>query len=82
MKEQNVTGAQGIGNPRRQRREPLQKRLYTISEASLYLGRSIPSLRELIWNGSLPIIRVGRRIHLDLFDLERFIEQHRTKYTY
>ena len=82
MKEQAITKAQGITNPMRQKKEPLRKRLFSVSEASLYLGRSVPSLRELIWAGSLPIVRVGRRIHLDLLDLDRFIEQHKTTYTY
>ncbi len=63
-------------------RESIKPRLLTVKEASVYLGRSIPSIRELYWSGSLPIIRVGRRIHLDLFDLEKWIEQHKTRYTY
>jgi excisionase family DNA binding protein len=61
---------------------PIKPRLLTVKEASTYLGRSVPSIRELIWNGSLPIVRVGRRIHFDLFDLEKWIEQHKTRYTY
>jgi excisionase family DNA binding protein len=49
----------------------LEERILTVKEASVYLGRSIPSVRELIWAGSLPIVREGRRIHLDILDLER-----------
>lgn len=82
MKEQAITKAQGITNPRKQPKDSMKKRLFTVQEASLYLGRSVPSLRELIWAGSLPIVRVGRRIHLDLFDLDRFVEQHKTTYTF
>jgi excisionase family DNA binding protein len=82
MKEQSVTGAQRTTNPRRQPKGVLQKRLFNISEASVYLGRSIPAIRELIWKGHLPIVKLDRRIHLDLFDLDRFIEQHKTTYTF
>lgn len=53
-----------------------------MKEGAIYLGRSIPSIRELIWAGSLPMVRVGRRIHLDVIDLEKWIEQHKTTYTY
>jgi excisionase family DNA binding protein len=60
----------------------IRPRLLTVRDASVYLGRSIPSVRELIWAGSLPIVRVGRRIHLDLIDLEKWIEQHKIKYEY
>ena len=61
---------------------PIRPRLLTVKEASVYLGRSIPSVRELIWAGSLPIVREGRRIHLDILDLERWIEQRKTRYSY
>ena len=32
----------------------LPKRLYSLAEAASYLGRSIWSVRRLIWNGELP----------------------------
>jgi len=82
MKKQSVTSTHGISNPASRHRVTLQKRLLTVQEASIYLGRSIPSIRELIWNGSLPIVREGRRIHLDIIDLDRWIEQRKTTYTY
>jgi len=59
----------------------IKPRLLTVKEASVYLGRSIPSIRELIWGGTLPIVRVGRRIHLDLIDLDKWIEAHKIRYT-
>lgn len=57
----------------------ITKRLYTVQEAAEYLGRSVWSVRELIWAGRLPIVRVGRRIHLDLYDLDTFIEQNKIR---
>jgi len=61
--------------------EPL-KRLYTIKEAGIYLGRSVYSVRELIWDGKLPCVRVGRRIHIDIRDLDEFIKKHKVRYEY
>ncbi len=53
------------------------KRLYTIKEAGEYLGRSIWAIRRLIWGGTLPPVRHGRRIHVDLMDLDAFVERHK-----
>ena len=53
----------------------IKKRLYTLSEAAEYLGRSIWSVRRLIWEGVLPSVRVQGRVHLDLADMENLIEQ-------
>ncbi len=63
-------------------KDPIKPRLLTVKDAATYLGRSVPSIRELIWGGSLPIVRVGRRIHLDLFDLDKWIEQNKTRYAF
>lgn len=64
------------------KKDTLKKRLFTVKEAAEYLGRSEWSVRELIWGGSLPCIKAGRRVHLDINDLEIWIEQHKTTYTY
>jgi excisionase family DNA binding protein len=60
----------------------LNKRLYNLNEASVYLGRSVGALRELIWKGELPCIKVGRRVHLDILDMDIFIEKNKTQFTY
>ncbi len=78
MKVQAVTKAQGIHSPML----PMKKRLLTVEEASLYLGRSISSVRELIWSGDLPFVKAGRRTHLDIYDLDWWIEQHKVTNTY
>ena len=64
---------QGINTPQ----SPITKRLYSISEAAIYLGRSIWSVRELIWKGRLPSVREGRRVHLDITDLDHWIDQNK-----
>jgi len=58
------------------------KRLFTVKEAAEYLGRTVGSVRELIWAGSLPCVKVGRRVHLDIVELDKWIEQNTMRYTY
>jgi excisionase family DNA binding protein len=53
----------------------LKKRLYTVPEAAVYLGHSVWSIRALIWGGVLPSVRVRKRVHLDVVDMEKLIEQ-------
>ena len=53
------------------------KRLYTLAEAGVYLGRSTWSVRRLIWAGLLPQVRAGGRVHVDVHDMENFIERHK-----
>ena len=75
--EQNqvVEKAHGIGHP-------MVKRLYTVKEAAVYLGRSIWGVRELIWAGRIPVVRLdgGRKIFLDIEDLNDFIKQNKSTY--
>jgi excisionase family DNA binding protein len=58
------------------------KRLYDIKEAAFYLGRSVDSLRELIWNGKVPFIKDGKRIYLDVRDMEAYVERVKQQFTY
>ncbi len=53
------------------------KRLYSIAEAAQYLGRSSWSVRHLVWSGQLPQVRAGRRIHIDIEDMDAFIEKNK-----
>lgn len=55
----------------------IPKRLYSIPEAAHYLGRSAWSIRRLIWSGELPAVRAGGRVHVDVVDMEAFIERHK-----
>jgi hypothetical protein len=56
------------------------KRLYNLKEASTYLGRSIWGARELIWSGKIPVVRDGRKIFIDILDLEKFVEENKSTY--
>ena len=70
--------AQRISNPS----QKLNKRLYSIPEASQYLGRTVWSIREMIYAGKIPYIRDGRRMLLDIHDMDRWIENNRCQYNY
>ncbi len=61
---------------------PVSKRLYTLKEAAQYLGRSEWSMRELIWAGKIPVVRNegGRKIFLDIEDLNAFINRNKSTY--
>jgi hypothetical protein len=69
---------QGISNPS-------FKRLYTLKEAGFYLGRSEYSVRTLIWNGLLPVIKNpggdqdGKKQWVDIQDMDLFIERNKEK---
>ncbi|MGE3152143.1 MAG: helix-turn-helix domain-containing protein [Nitrospiraceae bacterium] len=53
------------------------KRLYTLAEAAAYLGRSTWSVRRLIWDGALPSVRAGGRVHVDVRDMDEFIDRNK-----
>lgn len=61
-------------------KKPDTKRLYSIKEAGTYLGRSTWSVREMLWAGKLPYIKDGKRIFVDILDMERWIEQTKTQF--
>lgn len=73
VKNQEVKSAQRTNNPS-------LKRLYSLPEAANYLGRTIWSMRELVWKGSIPIVREGKRIFVDVIDLETWVAKNKTTY--
>jgi excisionase family DNA binding protein len=50
------------------------KRLYTLKQAGVYIGLSHWRVRSLIYSGQLAYVRLGRRILVDLKDLNEFID--------
>jgi excisionase family DNA binding protein len=58
------------------------KRLYNVPEAADYLGRTVWSIREMIYAGKIPYIRDGRRMLLDIKDMDSWIEESRTRFIY
>ena len=57
------------------------KRLYSVPEAACYLGRTVDALREVIWSGRLPYVKDGRRVLIDIKDMDRFIENNKRQFT-
>jgi excisionase family DNA binding protein len=65
---------QGILNPKSQ----IAKRLYSLPEAGVYLGRTTWAIREMVWAGKIPFIKDGRRVLLDIQDMNKWIDQSKT----
>ena len=59
---------------------PPSKRLYDLKSAAEYLGRTVWGVRELVWKGALPVVKDSRKQYIDLYDLDRFIEQNKTTF--
>jgi excisionase family DNA binding protein len=55
----------------------IQPMLLSVAESAVYLGRSPQAIQHLIFDKSLPVVRVGRRVHLDRRDLDKWIEQNK-----
>lgn len=58
--------------------KPLTARLLSVEQAAIYLGRTPGALRQMIFKGTLPVVRIGGRVQLDIRDLDRLIENSRT----
>ena len=61
--------------------EGVSKRLYSVKEAGRYLGRSPWTIRRLIRDGCLREVRQGRRVMVDLVDMDQFIEKYKRRAT-
>jgi len=55
----------------------VQPTLLNVKEAAVYLGRSEQAVQHLIFERELPVVRVGRRVHLDRRDLDSWIEKNK-----
>jgi excisionase family DNA binding protein len=62
---------QRISNPMR--------RLMTVQESAEYLGRSIPSFREMLYGHKIKVIQNGRgKVWIDIKDLDAWIDQNKS----
>ena len=56
----------------------MTQQLISFKEAQNFLGfKSSPSLREYIQQG-LPVVTVGKSKRIDIDDLKKFIQDHKT----
>jgi excisionase family DNA binding protein len=55
----------------------IPKRLYSVDDAAVYLGRSVWAIREMLWAGKIPYVKDGRRTLLDIRDMDTWIENNK-----
>lgn len=53
----------------------IQPRLLSLEEAAIYLGVSKWTLRDLIFRGDLPHLKIKRRVLVDRADLDAYISR-------
>jgi excisionase family DNA binding protein len=51
--------------------------LLNVKQAAVYLGRTEQSVQHLIFQRDLPVVRMGRRVHLHRRDLDAWIEKNK-----
>jgi len=74
-------GKKSAKEDKESRLSKVPKRLFTLEEAGKYLGRTIWGVREMIYSGKIPCVRIDYRIMLDIRDLDRMVEQNKVNYT-
>ena len=71
-----VTKAQRIVNP-------IAPRLLSLKDAAKWLGLTTWAMRERIWAGQIPVVQFpnGRKMFVDVQDLEGFIKRNKRTIT-
>jgi excisionase family DNA binding protein len=54
-----------------------ERRIFSINEIAIFLGRSKWTIAEMIRTGKLPYIKDGKRKLLDILDVEQWIEKNK-----
>ena len=57
-------------------------RLLPLKKGAEYLGLTVWAMRERVWSGDIPVVRFpqGRKMYVDVRDLEVFIQQNKTTF--
>jgi len=55
----------------------IPKRLYSVKEAGLYLGRSAWTVAEMVRTGKIKYLKDGKRIFLDIEDINSWVESNK-----
>lgn len=65
------------------RRQPTTPaaRLVPAKTAAAETGIAYTTLRDLVFRGELPVLKIGRAWYLDRADLARFIDSHKERLT-
>lgn len=72
-----------IENKKAQRIDsPVGPRLLPLKKGAEYLGLTVWAMRERVWSGDIPVVRFpqGRKMYVDVRDLEVFIQQNKTTF--
>jgi len=56
---------------------PVQKRLYTVAQAAIYIGRTPAATQHLIASGKISTVRADDRVFLDVRDIDKWIEANK-----
>ncbi len=73
LKLKALNNKQGIENPF----HIPGKRLFSLKEASVYMGKTLWGMRQLVWQGRIQIVKDGRKILVDIRDLDNYIEKNK-----
>lgn len=60
----------------------IPKRLYSLQEGAVYLGRTVGAVREMLWAGKMPYVKDGKRILIDIQDMNEWIVRNKIKSIY
>jgi excisionase family DNA binding protein len=52
----------------------IHKRLLSVNEAAVYLGRTREAVQHMVASGKLPVVKSDRRVFLDIKDLDQWIQ--------
>jgi len=56
----------------------LKRRLLTVEQAAIYMGRTEEAIQHMVASGKIPTVRIDRRVFIDIRDLEVLIEDSKT----
>ena len=62
-------------------RNPTSPRLLTLKRAAEYIGLTTWGMREAIWAGLIPVVKLGpngRKMFIDTNDIEKFIAENKS----
>jgi hypothetical protein len=61
----------------------VQKRLYSLKDAAVYLGRSVSHVRSLVYGRVIPVVMSPGeiKIFIDIKDLEDFVTKNKALYS-
>jgi excisionase family DNA binding protein len=56
--------------------QALRPRLLTVEQAAMYIGRTKEALQHMTATRKIPVVRDGRRVFVDIRELDRWIDRN------